>query len=93
MRRKTKSGHSIGNVFPSQRKLTMNFSKLVSKINNSRKLNARQKQLGIMNLPGITSDEMEEVIKTTGPTLAKTIRKIISPYRGKTRSKKHQNRR
>ncbi len=61
--------------------------------NNSRKLNARQKQLGIMNLPGITSDEMEAVIKTTGPTLAKTIRKIISPYRGKTRSKKHQNRR
>ncbi len=93
MRRETKSGHSIGNEFPSQRKLTLNYSKLIRKIYGSRSLTAKQKQNAVESLPGIKSDQMEAVIKTTGPALAKTIRAIISQHRGTTRSKKQKNRR
>ena len=87
MRTKTASGHYIGTVFPSQRKQTENYAKLIRKIYGSKTLSARSKQKAVMTLPGITRDEMDSIIKTTGPELALCIRKIISPHRGKTRTK------
>lgn len=89
MRRKTRSGHYIGQEFPSQRKLTLNYTKLIRKIyNKDNLLSPRQQQKAIMALPGISSDEMELIIKSTGPKLAQSIRKFISAHRAKTRSKK-----
>ncbi len=93
MRRKTSSGHYIGTEFPSQRKLTENYTKLIRKIyNKDNLLSPRQQQRAIMALPGITSDEMEVIIKSTGPKLAESVRKLISPRRGKTRSIKQKKR-
>ncbi len=93
MRRKTISGHYIGKEFPSQRKLTENYTKLIRKIySRDNRLHPKQQQLAIQALSGITSDEMECIIKSTGPSLATNIRKFISAHRGKTRSIK-QNRR
>lgn len=87
MRHKTKSGHYIGVEFPSQRKLTINYTKLIRKIYNSdNRLTPREQQLAIQSLPGITSDQMELVIKSTGPKLVYSIRKLISSHRAKTRT-------
>ncbi len=86
MRRKTKSGHYIGKEFPSQRQLTLNYTKLIRKIyNRDNLLTPRQQQKAIQALPGITSDQMESLMKSTGPKLAQSIRKLISPHRAKTR--------
>ena len=85
--KKTASGHYIGTVFPSQRKLTENYAKLNRKIYGSRLLSPKQQHKAVMILPGITRDEMDSIIKTTGPELASSIRKIISPHRAKTRTK------
>ncbi len=91
MRRKTSSGHYIGQEFPSQRKLTLNYTKLIRKIyNRDNLLTPKQQQKAIMSLPGITSDEMESIIKSTGPKLAQSIRKFISAHRAKTRSTKQK---
>ena len=93
MRYKTRSGYYIGKEFPSQRKLTENYTKLIRKIyNRDNRLTPKQQQKAIQNLPGITSDEMESIIHSTGPKLAQSIRKFISPYRAKTRSIKQKNR-
>ncbi len=92
MRRKTSSGHYIGQEFPSQRRLTINYSKLIRKIyNRDNRLTPRQQQKAIQNLTGITSDQMDIIIKATGPKLAQEVRKLISPYRAKTRSIKQKN--
>lgn len=92
MRRKTSSGHYIGTEFPSQRKLTENYTKLIRKIySRDNRLTPRQQQIAIQALPGITSDEMEAILFTTGPALATNIRKVISAHRAKTRSIKHKN--
>ncbi len=91
---KTKSGHYIGKEFPSQRQLTLNYTKLIRKIyNRDMRLTPKQQQLAIIALPGITSDEMESITKSTGPKLAKTLRKFISAHRAKTRSIKTKRRR
>ncbi len=91
MRRKTGSGHIIGQEFPSQRQLTLNYTKLIRKIySRDNLLSPRQQQKAIMSLPGISSDEMELIIKSTGPKLAQSIRKFISAHRGKTRSIKQK---
>ncbi len=90
---KTKSGHRIGKEFPSQRKLTENYTKLIRKIyRRDNRLTPRQQQNAIQALPGITSNEMELIIKSTGPKLAQSIRKLISAHRAKTRSIKQRNR-
>ena len=68
MRRKTSSNHSIGNEFPSQRQLTLNYSKLIRKIwNKHNRLSKKQQAKAIQLLPGITSDLMESIMKSTGP--------------------------
>ena len=87
MRRKTASGQYIGTVVPSQRKLTENNAKLSRKIDGCKKVSARSKKKAGMTLPGIAIDEMNLIIKTTGPELELFIRKIISPHRVKTRTK------
>jgi len=92
MRRKTGSRHYIGQEFPKQRKLTVNYTRLIRKIySRDIRLTPRQQQLAIMALPGITSDQLELIIKSTGPKLAQSIRKLISSYRATTRSKKQKN--
>lgn len=89
MRHKTKSNHYIGQEFPSQIQLTLNYTKLIRKIySRDNRLTPKQQQNAIMVLPGITSDEMESIMKSRGPTLAKELRKFISAHRAKTRSVK-----
>ena len=93
MRRKTRSGHYIGKEFPSQRKLTENYTKLIRKIyKKDNLLTPRQQQKAIMALPGINSDMMDIIIKSTGPKLAQSIRKLISSHRARTRSIKQKRR-
>ena len=87
LRTKTASGHYIVTVFPDQRKLTENYAKIIRKVYGSNTLTARSKQKAVMTLPGINREEMESILKTTGPELALCIRKIISPHRAKTRTK------
>lgn len=45
----------------------------------------------IQLLPGLTAKEMESVIPLTGPTLADSIRQIISKHRATDRSFKDQH--
>ena len=94
MRRKTSSGHYIGTEFPSQRKLTLNYTKLIRKIyNRDVRLSPRQQQIAIISLPGITIDEMQLIIKSKGPKLATVLRKFISAHRAKTRKIKTKKKR
>lgn len=94
MRRRTGSGHYIGNEFPRQRQLTLNYTRLIRKIyKRDNRLTPRQQQIAIQALPGITSNQMELIIKSTGPKLAISIRKLISSHRAKTRSTKQKNKR
>jgi len=93
MRRKTNSDHYIGQEFPRQRELTLNFTKLIRKINNKHnRLTPRQKQIAIMSLPGITRYEMQLIIKSTGPALAQYVRKFISAHRAKNKKSKNRKR-
>ena len=75
--KKTASGHYIGTVFPSQGKLTENYPKVIRKIDGSRLLARKQQQKAVMLLPGITRAGMDSIIKSTGPELASSIRKLI----------------
>lgn len=77
---KTDSGHTIGKEFPTQTELTENTTRLIRKINECR-LTPKKKQLAIKNLKGITREEMEKLIKTTGVILDESIRALISPDR------------
>lgn len=87
MRRRTNSGHYIGQEFPKQRELQENYSKLIRKIYNSDNLlTPRQQQKAVMLLSGLTIYEMYSIIKSRGPKLAQTIRRLISPYRAKKRN-------
>jgi len=82
MRHKTKSGHYIGKKFPSQRQLTLNYTKLIRKINNkTSRLTPKQKRTAILKLDGITREEMDLIIKSTGPKLAIALRKFVSKTR------------
>jgi len=91
---KTKSSHRIGKEFPTQRQLTLNYTRLIRKIySRDNRLTPRQQQLAIMALPGINSDEMESLMICTGPALTQQIRKFISAHRAKTRSVKTRARR
>jgi len=90
---KTKSGHRIGKEFPSQRQLTLNYTKLIRKINKrDNRLTPFQQQQAIQALSGITIDEMESIIKCTGPALAQNLRKFISAHRAKTKRIKQKAR-
>lgn len=90
---KTKSGHRIGKEFPSQRALTLNYTKLIRKIySRDNRLTPFQQQKAIQALTGITTNEMEGIIKATGPKLAQSVRKLISSHRAKTRSIKQKAR-
>jgi len=90
---KTKSNHRIGKEFPSQRALTLNYTKLIRKINKrDNRLTPRQQQKAIMALSGITIDEMESIMKCTGPKLAQNLRKFISAHRAKTKRIKQKAR-
>lgn len=89
MRHKTSSGHYIGKEFPSQRQLTINYTRLIRKIySRDNRLTPRQQQIAIQALPGINTDQMELLLKCTGPKLAQSVRKFISSHRSKTRSVK-----
>jgi len=93
MRHKGKSGRYIGQEFPTQRQLTLNYTKLIRKIySRDNRLTPRQQQKAIIALPGISSDEMESLMKSRGPKLAQSIRKFISAHRAKTRSVKTKKR-
>jgi len=82
MRHKTKSGHYIGVEFPSQTQLRQNYSALIRKINSSTsRLTAKQKHTAILKLDGITRQEMDSIIKSTGPKLAISLRKFVSAKR------------
>lgn len=81
MKRKTDSGHYIGKEFPSQKELTKNYSKIIRQIYRSDILSPEEQQKAVMSLSGITRDEMEAIIKTSGPELASSIREIISKGR------------
>ena len=82
MRHKTKSGHYIGQEFPSQTQLRRNYSALIRKINsNTSKLTAKQKHTAILKLDGITRQEMDSIIESTGPKLAISLRKFVSAKR------------
>ena len=90
---KTTSGHNIGKEFPTQREITLNFTKLVRKIyNDDNRLTPKQQHEAIKALPGITTDQMEGIIKATGPKLAQSIRDLISSHRAKTRRIKQKAR-
>lgn len=82
MRHKTQSGHYIGQLFPTQRELTLNYTKLIRKINGSTsRLTPKQKHAAILKLPGITREQMDLIIHSTGPKLAITLREFISKKR------------
>lgn len=82
MRHKTKSGHYIGEEFPTQIQLRRNYSALIRKINSSTsRLTAKQKHTAILNLDGITRQEMDSIIESTGPKLAISLRKFVSAKR------------
>lgn len=94
MRRKTKRGRYIGVEFPTQRQLTINYTRLIRKIySRDNRLSPRQQQIAIQALPGINTDEMELLLKCTCPKLAQSVRKFISSHRAKTRSVKTRARR
>ena len=76
----TDSGHNIGKEFPTQQELTENTTKLIRKINES-KLTPEEKKQAIANLKGVTRQEMNAVIQTTGPKLDESIRALITPGR------------
>ena len=79
MRHKTKSGHTIGVEFPTQRQFQENYAKLIRKINSSTsRLSPKQKQNAIIQLPGITREDMDLITKSTGPKLAIVLRKFVS---------------
>lgn len=90
---RTSSGHRIGKEFPSQRQLTLNYTKLIRKIyNRDMRLTPRQQQIAIQSLSGITTNEMESLTKSTGPKLAQELRKFISAHRGTTKRAKQKAR-
>ena len=90
---KTKSSHRVGKEFPSQRQITLNYSRLIRKIySRDVRLTPRQQQIAIQSLPGITTDEMELLTKSTGPRLATYLRRFISKHRAKTRRIKRKAR-
>ena len=73
---KTNSDHTIGKEFPDQMELTEKTTVLIRQI-NSCDIPAEDKAFAIKNLKGITRAEMEAITKTTGPTLADSVRKFI----------------
>ena len=90
---RTKSGHRIGKEFPSQRQLTLNYSRLIRKIySRDNRLTPFQQQKAIQALTGITTNEMEGMMKATGPKLAQSVRKLISSHRAKTKRIKQKAR-
>jgi len=83
---KTKSGRRIGKEMPDLKALTLNYTKLVRKIYNSDNLlTPKQQQQAIHSLSGITTNEMEGMLKATGPKLAQSVRELISNHRARTR--------
>ena len=83
---KTKSGHNIGKEMPDLKALTLNYTKLVRKIySRDNRLTPKQQQDAIKSLSGITTNEMEGMLKATGPKLAQSVRELISAHRGRTR--------
>lgn len=58
---------------------------------NDAQLTPAEQQEAIKLLPGLTAAEMEAVIPLTGPSLADSIRAVISAHRAQNRSVKDQN--
>lgn len=73
---KTDSGHTIGKEFPDQKEITEFTTDLISKINSSG-LSASEKAQMIKKLHGISREQMNSILKTTGPTLDKSIKDYI----------------
>lgn len=82
MRHQTTSGHYTSQKFPTKREIQLNYSKLIRKINDkTNRLSVKQKQVAILKLTGITKEQMDSIIKSTGPKLAINLRKFISKNR------------
>ena len=77
--------YRIGVKQPEFEAVTKLISKVIAVVNASGDLTRNEKAAFIKRLPGITRDEMIELTKAkkTGPGLADSIRKIISPDRAR----------
>lgn len=91
MRRRTKSGHYIGQEFPELRKKMLLLTLLIRRINEDDvNLTPKEQAAAIKLLPGLPTYKMESLIPITGPTLACSIRKIISKGRATNRTTKRR---
>lgn len=72
----TDSGHTIGKEFPDQKGITEYTTDLIRQINSSG-LSASEKQQAIKNFKGISREQMNNIIDTTGPLLDQLIRNYI----------------
>lgn len=91
MRRRTASGHFIGQEFREQMRHTNLLTLLIRKINEDDvNLSPKDQMLAIRKLPGLPTYKMESLIMVTGPTLANSIRKIISKGRATDRTTKRR---
>lgn len=92
MRRKTASGHYIGQEFPELRKKMLLLTLLIRRINEDDvNLTPKEQAAAIKLLPGLPTYKMESLIPITGPTLADSIRKIISKGRATNRTTKRRS--
>ncbi len=91
MRRKTASGHYVGQEFWAQKYQTNLVTLLIRKINEDDvNLTPYEQMLAIRKLTGLPTEKMESLIMVTGPALASTIRKLISPGRATNRTTKRR---
>ena len=89
MRHKTSSGHFIGQEFPEQYKKTILLTLLIRRINESDiDLTPAEQAKAIKTITGLPAYKMESLIPVSGPVLADSIRKMISPHRATNRSRK-----
>lgn len=91
MRHKTSSGHFIGQEFPELRKKMLLLSLLIRRINaDDVNMTPKEQAQAIKILPGLPTHKMESLIPVTGPTLASSIRSIISKGRATNRTTKRR---
>lgn len=93
MRRKSGSGHYIGQEFPEQFKKTLLLTLIIRRINESDvELTPKEQAQAIKMFVGLPAYKMESLIPISGPVLADSIRKMISPVRATNRSQKDKGR-
>ena len=93
-RRKRGRVYRINAVMPQLYERTMLYVLLIRKINAmDDTLSPKEQAQLIKDMDGLEASEMEELIPVSGPTLADSIRAVISKHRATNRSDKDQNRR